>query len=98
MRRAAGPNVACRSWPLTHYISCEDQVFVHNDAEREAGTFGERRLDLEIAPRELLPGLVDGVLNSLSRRDDHVSSAISIGRGELRACAEETAERRTRKD
>ena len=71
-------------------IGCKDEIAIDDDANRKPRPDGERRLDIEIAAHDLLPGLVEGITAAAPQRSNNI--AIGIAGAELRADAEQCGE------
>src|SRR5262252_1520877 len=67
-------------------VGCEDEVAIDDDADRKARPDGDGRLDVEIAPHDLLAGLVEAVGGAAPERCH--DGAVVVGCSEFRADAE----------
>ncbi|MDP3852205.1 MAG: LysR family transcriptional regulator [Phenylobacterium sp.] len=70
-------------------IGLQHQVAADQNSDRMARACRDGRPDVEVAPRQFLPDLVDDVLAAIARRDDDLPVApIGLRRGELGAHAQ----------
>ena len=51
----------------------QHQVLVNDDAQRPTGPYFDRRLNIEVLLRDLLPGLIDAVLRRLTDGRDEIA-------------------------
>ena len=75
-------------------IGPQHQIPVDDDAHRQAGSFGQRRLHVHVAPGHLLAYLVHRILQAVASGDDHAVAPIAILRcGQLGADAQQGGQR-----
>mmetsp|Transcript_1025 Transcript_1025/g.2594 ORF Transcript_1025/g.2594 Transcript_1025/m.2594 type:complete len:409 (+) Transcript_1025:2413-3639(+) len=77
----------------------QHQIAIDDDPHRQARPFGQRRLDVHVAPDHLLADLVDAVLRAVASGDhDPVAVLPVLRRGQLGTHAQQRGQRRTRED
>jgi hypothetical protein len=54
-------------------VGREHKIAINDDPDRETGPDGESRLDVDLAPHELLAGLVERVLTAAPQGSRNVS-------------------------
>src|SRR3546814_4592750 len=70
-------------------VGCEMQFSRDNHADREAGSDGQRRRDIELPADDLLAGIVDRVLAAVA---DRLNQAVVVIGRKLRADAQQRRE------
>ncbi len=77
----------------------QHQIPVHDDANRQARPNGQRRLDVHVAPGDLLTHLIDAVLGAVAPRDDDAVAVLAVlWRGQLGAYAQQRRQHGARDD
>ena len=91
---AMAPSLSFAIFCPLPFVRLKHQIAIDDHPDRKARPDRQRRLDIEIAPNDLLTGLVQGIRCPASKRLNNVAIVAGIGPSPSRANAQQGREQR----